>query len=328
MAKINKIDNVNDYVRYVGAEELHPHVAVIHYDDLDNIRHSLNNYNVYGMFLQREFPYGLTYGMGGYSASEGSLIAVAPGQIGGVSDDGSTIQLHGWVLMFDQDFIRGTDLERHMDEFHFFNYNNNEALRMQPNEKRTLITIIKMIRMELREQREQSRASSSFAESRPKSAKPTLTENRNENDLDDIVRSYIQLILQYCQRFYNRQFHETSTGNNDLLVRFNKVLEQYYEKEMQFKNGTPSVSYCASELFLSPNYFGDIIKTATGDTATHYIRRFVIDRAKSLLVGGKQITETATALGFDYPQHFTRVFKQETGMSPSNYIAEKKAPSL
>lgn len=303
MVKINRIDNVNDYVRYVGAEELHPHVAVIHYDELDSVRHSLNNYNVYGLFLQREFPYGLTYGMGGYSASEGSLIAVAPGQIGGVSDDGSTIQLHGWVLMFDQDFIRGTDLEHHMDEFHFFNYNNNEALQMQTAEKRTLITIIKMIRMELKE-------------------------NRNEKDLDDIVRSYIQLILQYCQRFYNRQFHEVSTGSNDLLVRFNKVLEQYYEKEMQFKNGTPSVSYCASELFLSPNYFGDIIKTATGDTATHYIRHFVIDRAKSLLVSGKQITETATALGFDYPQHFTRVFKQETGMSPSNYIAEKRAPSL
>lgn len=299
MVKINRIDNVNDYVRYVGAEELHPHVAVIHYDELDNVRHSLNNYNVYGLFLQREFPYGLTYGMGGYSASEGSLIAVAPGQIGGVSDDGSTIQLHGWVLMFDPDFIRGTDLERHMDEFHFFNYNSNEALQMHTTEKRTLITIIKMIRME-------------------------LTENRNEKDLDDIVRSYIQLILQYCQRFYNRQFHETSTGNNDLLVRFNKVLEQYYEKEMQFKNGTPSVSYCASELFLSPNYFGDIIKTATGDTATHYIRHFVIDRAKSLLVSGKQITETATALGFDYPQHFTRVFKQETGMSPSNFISWKR----
>lgn len=300
MVKINRIDNVNDYVRYVGAEELHPHVAVIHYDELDGIRHSLNNYGVYGLFLQREFPYGLTYGMGGYSASEGSLIAVAPGQIGGVSDDGGTIKLHGWVLMFDQDFIRGTDLERHMGEFHFFNYNSNEALQMRTVEKRTLITIIKMISMELRD-------------------------NRNEKDLDDIVRSYIQLILQYCQRFYNRQFHETSTRNNDLLVRFNKVLEQYYEKQMQFKNGTPSVSYCAGELFLSSNYFGDIIKSTTGGTATHYIRRFVIDRAKSLLVSGKQIAGTATALGFDYPQHFTRVFKQETGMSPSEYVSAKRS---
>lgn len=295
MAKIEKIDNVNDYVRYVRAEELHPHVAVIHYDELDNVRHSLNNYSVYGLFLQKEFPYGLSYGMGSYSAKDGSLIAVAPGQIDGMSDDGSIIRLHGWVLMFDPDFIRGTDLERHMDGFHFFNYNSNEALQLLPGEKRTVTTLIKMIRYELKN-------------------------NRDADFADDIVRSYIQLILQYCQRFYNRQFHEAASGRNDLLVRFRKVLENYYEKKLYIRNGTPGVSYCASELFLSPNYFGDLVKTATGDTASHYIRRFVIDRAKSMLVSGRQITETASSLGFEYPQHFTRVFKQETGMSPSQFL--------
>lgn len=296
MAKIERVDNVNDYARYVGAEELHPHVAVIHYDELDHVRHSLNNYNVYGLFLQKEFPYGLSYGMGSYNAADGALIAVAPGQIGGMSDDGTIIHLHGWVLMFDQDFIRGTDLEKHMREYHFFNYNSNEALRMLADEKRTLATIIKMIRMELKT-------------------------NKDADFADDIVRSYIQLILQYCQRFYNRQFHEAASEKNDLLVRFQKVLETYYEKKLQIKNGTPSVAYCASELFLSTNYFGDIIKTATGDTASHYIRHFIIDKAKSMLVGGQQITETANSLGFEYPQHFTRVFKQETGMSPSKFLA-------
>lgn len=205
MAKIEIVNNVNDYVHYVGAEELHPHVAVIHYDELDHVRHCLNNYNVYGLFLQKEFPYGLSYGMGNYSAAGGSLIAVAPGQIGGMSDDGTIIHLHGWVLMFDQDFVRGTDLEKHMGDYHFFNYNNNEALQMKPDEKRVLATIIKMIRMELK--------------------------NNDSGDLtDDIVRSYIQLILQYCQRFYNRQFHEVTSGKTDLLVRFRKVLEEYYEK--------------------------------------------------------------------------------------------------
>lgn len=296
MAKIERVDNVNDYARYVGAEELHPHVAVIHYDELDHVRHSLNNYNVYGLFLQKEFPYGLSYGMGSYNAADGALIAVAPGQIGGMSDDGTIIHLHGWVLMFDQDFIRGTDLEKHMREYHFFNYNSNEALRMLADEKRTLATIIKMIRMELKT-------------------------NKDADFADDIVRSYIQLILQYCQRFYNRQFHEAASEKNDLLVRFQKVLETYYEKKLQIKNGTPSVAYCASELFLSTNYFGDIIKTATGDTASHYIRHFIIDKAKSMLVGGQQITETANSLGFEYSQHFTRVFKQETGMSPSKFLA-------
>lgn len=296
MAKIEIIDNVNDYVRYVGAEELHPHVAVIHYDELDHVRHSLNNYNVYGLFLQKEFPYNLSYGMGNYNAADGALIAVALGLIGGMSDDGTIIHLHGWVLMFDQDFIRGTDLEKHLGDFHFFNYNSNEALWMLPDEKRTLATIIKMIRMELKN-------------------------NKDADFADDIVRSYIQIILQYCQRFYNRQFHEATSEKNDLLVHFQKVLETYYEKKLQIKNGTPSVAYCASELFLSTNYFGDIIKTATGDTASHYIRHFIIDKAKSMLVGGQQITETANSLGFEHPQHFIRVFKQETGMSPSKFLS-------
>lgn len=299
MAKIEKINNVNDYVHYVGAEELHPHVAVIHYDELDNVRHSLNNYNVYGLFLQKAFPYGLAYGMGNYAATDGSLIAVAPGQTGGIPDDGSIIHLHGWVLMFDPDFIRGTDLERHMDDFHFFNYNSNEALKMLPDEKRTVTALIKMIRYELKN-------------------------NRSADFTDDIVRSYIRLILQYCRRFYNRQFHEEASGKNDLLVRFRKVIGNYYEKKLYVRNGTPSVSYCAGELFLSPNYFGDLVKTATGDTATHYIRHFVIDRAKSMLVSGQKITETAMSLGFEYPQHFSRVFKQETGMSPSQFLETKK----
>lgn len=296
MENILRVSNVNDYVEYVGAKVLHPHVAVIHYDELGEIKSSLNNYSVYGLFLQREFPYNLTYGMGDYNAANGSLIAVAPGQIGGLPDHGKTITLHGWVLMFDQDFIRGTDLESHIGEFHFFSYNNNEALRLQAGEKRVLATIIKMIRME-------------------------LADNGNEPDCDDIVRSYIQIILQYCQRFYSRQFHQVATGKGDVLARFRKVLEQYYEHERQFESGTPSVSYCAGELFLSPNYFGDIVKNATGDTATHYIRHFIIDKAKSMIVGGKQISETAYALGFDYPQHFTRVFKQETGMSPSLFLS-------
>lgn len=130
--------------------------------------------------------------------------------------------------------------------------------------------------------------------------------------------------LQNCQRFYNRQFNEATSGKTDLLVRFRKVLEEYYEKKLQIRNGTPSVAYCASEMFLSANYFGNVVKTATCYTASHYIRHFVIDKAKSMLVGGHQIIETADSLGFEYPQHFTRMFRLETGMSPSQFLRNIK----
>uniref|UniRef100_A0AB33IXH0 Helix-turn-helix domain-containing protein n=1 Tax=Prevotella sp. GTC17254 TaxID=3236794 RepID=A0AB33IXH0_9BACT len=302
MKKVLEINSVNDYAEHVGAEILHPLVSVIHYNELEHCRHSLNNYGVYGLFLMEESPYTLSYGQGVYEAGHHSMICVAPGQIGGVSDTGEEIQLKGWVLLFAPELIAGTQLEQQMEDYHFFSYYQSEALRMQPDEWRTIVSCIKMIRYELRVSPDASRQ-------------------------QQILITYLQLILEYCSRFYERQFHtEAVSCNNDILKRFDKLLHQYYKENRQAKYGIPTVKYCAQELFLSPSYFGDIIRQLTGETAIHSIRKFVMQKAQSLLAEGKTVSETAFALGFDYPQHFSRQFKAFFGVSPKQSLQDREKP--
>ena len=289
------VESVNDYARYVGAEELHPLVSIIHYDELEHCRHSFNNYQVYGVFLLQESPYTITYGQGHYNHSSGSLLCVAPGQTGGVSDNGETIHIKGWVLLFSPELLYGTDLGRRIDDYHFFSYYESESLHPTPDEQRTIEVCFKMIRNELR-------------------SKP------DSEHLRRIIIAYLELILEYCLAFYERQFKAETTIDNDLLKRFDALLHRYYNEGRQHKLGLPTVRYCAQELFLSPNYFGDLIRQASGETATSIIRNFVMQRATALLHDGKTITETSDLLGFEYPQHFTRMFKKHYGLTPSEFM--------
>jgi AraC-like DNA-binding protein len=289
------INEANDYARDIGAPVYHPHVSVISYDEVGEIRHTMNRFNCYGVFLQQEFPEGLTYGIGSYHEGDGSLLALSPGQIGGKQDDGTRRQYHGWVLAFDSEFIQGTAIEQKLDSYQFFSYHSNEALILTPEEKDILSLLMSNLRGELAAQSE------AFGH-------------------DDIVRSYIQLILDYCNRFYFRQYKEMVAEGSDILSRFQQVLSDYYSRGMQKKNGLPSVKYCASELCLSPGYFGDIIRDALGESPKDYIRGFVVMRAKNLILSGKNIDRVAEELGFEYPQHFTRMFKNATGQTPRQFF--------
>ena len=297
MEKILKVHRVNDYARYIGAPELHPLVSVIHYDELQHCRHSLNNYVVFGMFIGDETLEELTYGLTTYDLHRHALMCVAPGQIGGKADTGEEIQTKGWALLFDPELLHGTDLERRMASYTYFSYNINEALHMTDRQRQTIVTLLEEIRSE--------------------------TSNNDEHTHHILVHR-IGLVLEYVARFYEQQLSTTSKDHADLLTRFENLLVRYYRERLQRAHGLPTVRYCAQELFLSPNYFGDLIRQLTGDTASNMIRRFVMQRAQELLVSGMQVTEVAEQLGFDYPQHFTRQFKNHFGITPSEFI--KKRP--
>jgi len=300
------INEANDYARDIGAPVFHPHVSVIHYDEVGEIRHTLNRINCYGIFMQQEFPEGLTYGIGTYHEGDGSLMAYAPGQIGGKRDDGTRRQYHGWVLLFNHVFIQGSVIEQKLDGYQFFSYHSNEALILTTEEKHILAQLMENLRQELDKQSE------AFGH-------------------DDIILNHILLILDYCNRFYFRQFKEMTAGTSDILSRFQQVLADYYANGRQKTDGLPSVKYCAGELCLSPGYFGDIIREALGESPKDYIRGFVIMRAKNLILSGKTIQQVADELGFEYPQHFTRMFKKmtissshPTGMTPRQFFDEQR----
>ena len=296
MEKILRVHNVNDYARYIGAPELHPLVSVIHYDELEHCRHSLNNYDVYGIFIGDETLEELTYGLTTYDLHRHALMCVAPGQIGGKMDTGEEIHTKGWALLFDPELLHGTDVERRMPTYTYFSYNTNEALLMSDDERQTIVTLLEEIRRDTAYGDEYSH---------------------------QILVHRIGLVLEYVARFYARQLSTPSKEKADLLTRFENLLAHYYSDGLQREHGLPTVRYCAQELFLSPNYFGDLIRQLTGDTAISVIRRFVMQRAKELLVGGMSITETADHLGFDYPQHFTRQFKSHFGTTPTEFMKKR-----
>ena len=294
MKKILRVDSPNDYARYVNAPVLHPLVSIISYDEVSPFRHSLNNYGVYGLFIQRQFPYILSYGMKTLQTSDASIIAVEPGQIGGLEDNGEHISLSGWVLLWSPELLHGSDLEHQIDRYQFFSYFFADSLRMEPDEWTCITQLVSQMRQELQA-------------------------HKDSPSLRKILLAYLRLILEYCNRIYLRQLSDGDQGEVDLLKRFHNLLRTYFRENRQRSHGLPTVAYCASELAYSPRYFGDLVHKATGGTAIGYIHHYVINQAKSLLMQGRNISETSRLLGFDFPHHFTRLFKRVTGLTPSEY---------
>lgn len=294
MPKILKVNTPADYSSYHGLTDRHPLVTVIEYSRISPIRHSLNSYGVYGIFLQDDNDIDLVYGCGKYDYKNGSLICVAPGQIGGKEDNGERTSIGGWAMLFHPDLLRGTGLQDDIKRYSFFDYRVNEALHMNDDEHQTIVAIFRKIEEEI---------------ARPR-----------DDFQDEIIVGYISLMLKFCKRFYNRQFLTRKLVNADILARFEAMLRDYYSANRQMDMGIPTVNYCAEQLCMSSNYFSDLIKKTTGENAGAIIRRFVIQYAKNELASGLGVSEVAYKLGFEYPQHFSRMFKNVTGMTPKAYI--------
>ena len=295
MKKILKVDNPNVYAEYVGAPVLHPQLALISYDEVSPFRNSLNNYGVYGLFIQQQFPKYLSYGTKSIVVGDSSIIAVAPGQIGGAEDNGTPIFINGWSLLWLPELLKGSPLEGRMDKYPFFSYFHTDWLRMTPSEYERFSLLLATMRKEMKE-------------------------NPDSSALKNILTSYLQLILDYCQRIYLRQESQKESGESDILKRFHHLLVDYFSRGLQHEKGLPTVAWCAGELAYSARYFGDMIHQATGGTAIGYIHTFVIDQAKNLLMKGHTVGEVADLLGFEYPHHFSRLFKKVAGTTPTGFL--------
>ncbi len=297
MKKVLTLSDPNVYAEYLGAPLLHPLICVIHFDELPPIRSSLNNYGVYGLFIQKSFPKNLSYGMKMLDVPDASIIAVAPGQTGGREDNGQRLSLSGWAVLWSPELLHGTDLEGRMQDYRYFSYFATETLQTNTAEWGRISQLLLQLRHELQE-------------------------NEDSPSLRAVILGYLRLILEYCKRIWLRQLSKEDKDSSDMLKRFHQLLVEYYYDNRQLELGVPSVSYCASEMAYSARYLGDMIHKATGGTAIGYIHSFVIEQGKSLLVGGHNVNETAHLLGFEYAHHFTRLFKKVTGMTPTEFLVK------
>lgn len=293
MDDILNFSTIKEYNAFNNNETLHPLVSVVHLDKAEPRKLKRLRYEFYTIFLKQIHCGDLRYGLGNYDYEEGTLIFLAPNQvIGEIKDE--YYQPQGIALVFHPDLLLGTSLGKNIGDYHFFSYAVNEALHLSEQERKIIQDCLAKIEYEL--------------------------QHAIDKHSKQLIVSNIELFLNYCTRFYDRQFITRDNVNKGILERFEEFLNSYFSSEKPVNIGLPSVAYCADELNLSANYFGDLIKKETGKTAQEYIQSKVIEVAKERIFDNdKSISEIAYNLGFKYPQHFTRLFKQKMGVTPVEY---------
>jgi len=294
MEQVERIGTVRQYNDLAGVDTLHPLISVVNFNEIPTIHHFRRYLGLYAVFLKNIKCGDMVYGCQPYDYEDGTLVFVSPGQVYGINSNGVAVKPSGYGLIFHPDLLKGTQLGKTIKDYNFFSYQVAEALHLSKKERKTIVDCLEKIESEI--------------------------EQNIDQHSKTLIVSNIELFLNYCRRFYDRQFITRSNVNKDILIRFENLLNNYFSSDRPTILGLPSVSYCAEQLFLSPNYFGDLIKKETGSTALDYIQSRLIDQAKGRIFDQeKSISDISFELGFKYQQHFTRLFKLKTGMTPNEY---------
>lgn len=294
MNEILHIETIHQYNTLVGQETLHPLVSVIDYSKVpEMIFPAGHSFGFYAIFLKEVMCGDIKYGRNYYDYQEGTLVFIAPGQVINI-ENRKKHKPKGMALLFHPDLLRGTSLGRSIRDYNFFSYAVSEALHLSEQERQNVLDCLSKIEIEL-------------CHAIDKHSKTLIVSN-------------VELLLNYSVRFYDRQFITRSNPNSDILVRFERLLGDYFDSDKPQNIGLPSVKFCADELHLSANYLGDLIKKETGKTASEHIQLKLIDIAKERVFDtSRSVSEIAYGLGFQYPQHFSRLFKKCVGVSPNEY---------
>ena len=249
----------------------------------------------YSIMLKSSHCNKIKYGREYFDFQEGTLTFFPPNRAVTIEED--TVQpeaMAGWGLFFHPDLIRRTSLGGKMKDYTFFSYDIHEALHLSEKEKQTLNERIVKIESEVSEN----------------------IDNHSQN----LIVSNIELLLNYCSRYYDRQFITRRNTNQDVLIKFEQMLLDYLQSDNLINKGLPTVKFCAEKLFLSPNYLSDLLKKETGKNAQDHIHYYLIEEAKNYLLNTTDsISEIAYRLGFEYPQYFSKLFKSKTGLKPAEY---------
>ena len=286
-------DSIKKYCETFCNPVLHPLIGLVDLDRSDLIRRSKFRIDFYAIIKDSrcgDLRYGLKY----YDYDDGTIVFFGPGQVGASEPEGEWHQPYGKALVFHPDLLHDTHLAKHIHEYSFFGYDSYEALHVSEKERALIDVCYANIETEIRQ-------------------------NIDKHSKQIIVAN-LELLLKYCTRFYDRQFITREAANHGILAEFENRLNAYIFGDQLNIEGLPSVAYFAEKLNLSANYFGDLVKKETGKSALEFIHLKLLEAAKvKVLDSSKSISEIAYELGFKYPQHFTRLFKQKVGVSPLEY---------